>query len=110
VVTRSDLEERFALFCREHDIVPTATNVKVLGHEVDAFWPRERLIVELDGYAFHRHRAAFQSDRAKDAARQVAGYRSIRITDWRLEREPGAIAAEIRALLKPASLGGRAVS
>jgi very-short-patch-repair endonuclease len=100
VRTRSDLEERFAIFCRDYDFVPTETNVKILGHEVDAFWPRERLIVELDGYAYHGHRAAFEGDRTKDAARQVAGYRAIRITDWRLEREPQAIAAEIRSLLK----------
>jgi Transcriptional regulator, AbiEi antitoxin/Protein of unknown function (DUF559) len=110
VMARSDLEERFALFCREHDIVPTATNVEVLGHEVDAFWPRERVIVELDGYAFHHHHAAFEGDRAKDAARQVAGYRAIRITDWRLEREPTAVAEEIRALLDPAPAAGRAGS
>jgi very-short-patch-repair endonuclease len=109
VVTRSDLEERFALFCRERDIVPTVTNVKVLGHEVDAFWPRERVIVELDGYAFHRHRAAFEEDRSKDVARQVAGYRAIRITDRRLEREPDSVAAEIRALLGELP-GGRAVA
>ena len=108
VVTRSDLEERFALFCREHDIVPTATNVEVLGDEVDAFWPRERVIVELDGYAFHRHRAAFESDRSKDVARQVAGYRAIRVTDRRLEREPATVAAEIHALLDTPPMTERA--
>jgi predicted transcriptional regulator of viral defense system len=108
VVNRSDLEERFALFCREYGIVPTATNVEVLGDEVDAFWPRERVIVELDGYAFHRHRAVFESDRSKDIARQVAGYRAIRITDWRLEREPDTVAAEIRALLDTPPTTGRA--
>jgi hypothetical protein len=99
VIARSDLEERFALFCREYDIVPTATNVEVLGDEVDAFWPRERLIVELDGWAFHRHHAAFQGDRRKDVARQVAGYRAIRITDRRLKHERDTVAAEIRTLL-----------
>jgi very-short-patch-repair endonuclease len=99
VWTSSALEERFAFFCREHDLIPAATNVQVLGHEVDAFWPRERLIVELDGYAFHRHRAAFEADRLKDTARQAAGYRAIRITDRRLEREPDAVAREIRSLL-----------
>jgi hypothetical protein len=102
VISRTDLEERFALFCRDYDIVPAATNVEVLDHEVDAFWPRERVIIELDGYAFHRHRAAFEDDRSKDVARQVAGYKAIRITDRRLEREPDTVAAEIRALLKHA--------
>lgn len=99
VVAKSALEERFALFCRERDIVPGETNVEILGHEVDAFWPCERVIVELDGYAFHRHRVAFEEDRSKDAKRQVAGYRAIRITDRRLEREPDTVEAEIRALL-----------
>jgi very-short-patch-repair endonuclease len=110
VRTRSDLEERFALFCRDYNLVPAETNVEVLGHEVDAFWPRERVIVELDGYGFHRHRAAFESDRAKDAARQAAGYKSIRITDRRLEREPAAIAEEIRQLLNFSPKDGRAGS
>jgi hypothetical protein len=108
VWTRSDLEERFALFCRDYDLVPGATNIEVLGHEIDAFWPRERLVVELDGYSFHRHRAAFEADRAKDAALQAAGYRVIRVTDRRLEREPAAIAEEIRQLLSSSPKAGRA--
>ena len=81
----------------------------MLGDEVDAFWPRERVIVELDGYAFHHHRAAFETDRRKDVARQVAGFRAIRVTDRRLEREPAMVAGEIRALLKSAPASGRAV-
>jgi predicted transcriptional regulator of viral defense system len=99
VWTRSDLEERFAIFCREQGFPPNETNVEILGHEVDAFWPRERVIVELDGYAFHRHRTAFENDRAKDTARQVAGYKAIRVTDRRLRREPDVLAGEIRSLL-----------
>ena len=68
--------------------------------EVDALWARERLIVELDGFAFHHHRTAFERDRARDAALQAAGYRVIRLTHRRLEREPVAVAAEIRRLLR----------
>jgi hypothetical protein len=29
-------------------------NVIVAGFEVDAYWPRAKLVAELDGYAFHR--------------------------------------------------------
>jgi len=108
VWTRSDLEERFALFCKDNDLAPGATNSEVRGYEIDALWPRERLVVELDGYSFHRHRAAFEADRAKDAALQAAGYRVIRVTDRRLEREPAAIAKEIRQLLSSSPKGGRA--
>ena len=49
--------------------------------------PRQRLVVELDSWEFHRHRAAFERDRARDAALQAAGYRTIRITHRRLHEE-----------------------
>jgi very-short-patch-repair endonuclease len=77
-----------------------AFNCVVLDREVDAFWPRERLIVEMDGFAFHGHRAAFERDRVRDAALQVAGYRVLHLTWLRLEKEPTQIAGEIRSLLK----------
>jgi very-short-patch-repair endonuclease len=99
----SPLEESFALFCRERKLPPPAFNCSVLGHEVDALWPRERLIVELDGYEFHGHRSAFERDRLWDAALQVAGYKVLRPTWRRLEKEPTQIAGEIRSLLQ----GGR---
>ena len=96
---RSPLEDNFARFCRERRLTPPITNVLILGYEVDALWPDGRLIAELDGFAFHAHRAAFERDRARDAALLVAGYRVIRITHRRLLSEPDAIAAEIRQLL-----------
>lgn len=97
--TRSTLEDRFVAFCHDHDLPPPATNVVVLDFEVDALWPAQRLIAELDGFAFHRHRAAFERDRARDAALIVAGYRVIRITFRRLANEPNTVASEVRELL-----------
>jgi hypothetical protein len=99
---RSPLEDRFAAFCREHGIPPPVTNVLILGYEVDALWPRQRLIVELDGFAFHRHRAAFERDRARDAVLLVAGYHVIRVTHRRLLDEADELGAQIRELLKRA--------
>lgn len=106
--TRSRLEDRILTLCREHDLPMPATNVDVLGHEADAFWPRERLIVEADSVAFHSHRAAFERDRERDAARQVEGYRVIRLTHRRLEREPTKVADELRRLLDSGRRDGRA--
>jgi very-short-patch-repair endonuclease len=100
-VTRSPLEDRFAAFCRDQRLPEPATNVLLLGHEVDAYWPAAHLAVELDSVEFHMHRAAFERDRARDAALQAAGYRTVRITDRRLKREPDRIAAELRRLLVP---------
>ncbi len=97
--TRSDLEDRFQTLCREHQLPPAQTNVLVLDHEADAYWPDGKLVVEMDSWSFHRHRAAFEHDRARDAAMHAAGYRVIRITHRRLEREPEKVATEIRQLL-----------
>jgi very-short-patch-repair endonuclease len=97
--TRSPLEDRFATFCRDHRLPAPRTNVEVLGHEVDALWPAAKLVVEADSFEFHGHRAAFERDRARDAAMQAAGYRVIRLTHRRLEGDPAAVAAQLRELL-----------
>ena len=97
--TNSPLEDRFAAFCRAQRLPAPATNVLLLGHEVDAYWPSARLAVELDSVEFHMHRAAFERDRARDAALQAAGDRTVRITDRRLRQESGRVADELRHLL-----------
>jgi very-short-patch-repair endonuclease len=98
-VTRSPLEDRFLAFCRDHRLPTPATNILILGKEVDAYWPSNGLAVELDSFEFHRHRAAFERDRARDAAFLAAGYRVIRLTDRRLETEASEVAAQLRELL-----------
>jgi predicted transcriptional regulator of viral defense system len=96
---RSPLEIRFAEFLLAHDIRAPAQNVSVLGHEVDALWPEARLIVELDSWEHHGHRKAFERDRARDPKLLIAGYRTIRVTHRRLDRERNQLAVEIRQLL-----------
>jgi Protein of unknown function (DUF559) len=106
--TQSPLEDRVLELCREYEIPLPATGATVLGREVDAFWPAEKLMVESDSWKFHGHREAFERDRTRDAAMQAEGYRVIRLTDRRLKREPAIVADELRRLL--AQKGGRAVA
>ncbi|HXR29876.1 MAG TPA: DUF559 domain-containing protein [Solirubrobacterales bacterium] len=100
MITRSPLEDEFAAFCRAHELPSPAFNAIVLGFEIDALWAKERLAVELDSWSFHRHRAAFERDRARDAALQAAGYRTIRITHRRLNQDSATVEEELRALLQ----------
>jgi len=95
----SPLEDRFLAFCERQRLPMPATNVLVLGDEVDALWPAARLIAELDSWEYHRHRAAFHNDRARDSAHLVAGYRTIRITHHRLDTEPQTLLTELNQLL-----------
>jgi hypothetical protein len=97
--TRSPLEDRFLNFCRDRGIPTPVTNTMVLGYEIDALWPSARLIVELDSWEHHSHRAAFERDRARDPLLLLAGYRTIRVTDRRLRNEQDRLEHEIRTLL-----------
>jgi len=96
---RSPLEIRFPAFLRAHRLPAPVQNVHVLGHEVDALWPGAKLVVELDSWEHHGHRAAFERDRARDPKLLIAGYRTVRITHRRLDREPHQMATEIHQLL-----------
>ena len=49
--------------------------------------------------SIHGTRTAFEADRIRDAELTVAGWRVVRITWRRLEREPRAVAAQLARLL-----------
>ena len=100
--TRSELERMFNRLCRVADLPPPHLNVLVEGFEVDAVWPARRLIVEVDSWEFHKTRAAFERDRVRDAALQVAGYRVVRVTYRQLRDRPKAVAGTVRRLLRAA--------
>ena len=99
---QSELEASFRELIRGSDLPDYEANVMVEGEVVDVLWRKERVIVELDGYAFHKSRAQFEADRRRDAKLMVAGYRVLRLTQRRLQNEPEAVLAEIRALLSAA--------
>jgi very-short-patch-repair endonuclease len=104
VRTRSELEERFLAFLDAEGLPRPEVNARLETpagwFEVDCVWRRERVIVELDGYASHGTLAAFERDRARDRALQAAGWRVIRIMWRHLHEHPGLVAAELRALLR----------
>ncbi len=98
-VTRSELEERFLELCAEQGLPRPEMNAVVAGFEVDAYWPRAKLVAELDGYAFHRSPEAFERDRSRDVALTLAGFRVIRLT-WRsVTADADRTGAAIRRLL-----------
>jgi hypothetical protein len=70
---REELERRFARLVQEAGLSRPLFNTLVEGYEVDAYWPDAKLIVELDGYEFHRTRKSFEADRQRDATLLLAG-------------------------------------
>lgn len=102
-LARSELELRFRRFLSAHGLDRPRANHRIevgpRAFEVDFSWPAQRLIVELDGHAFHRGRQAFESDRDRDRVLQAAGWRVVRITWRQLHDEPTLIARDLRQLL-----------
>jgi hypothetical protein len=94
--TNSGWERDLLDFCDEFGIPRPELNVIVAGFEVDALWGSVKLVIELDSWAHHRGRTAFENDRAKIATLQLAGYVVLPLTWRRLEREPEVVAAMIR--------------
>jgi very-short-patch-repair endonuclease len=97
--TRSEGERRLKRLCEQAGLPLPRMNARVAGYEVDAFWPAQRLVVEIDGWRYHGTRKRFEDDRRKDAALQVAGYRVLRITYRRLCEEAMKVAAELAVML-----------
>lgn len=47
---------------------------------VDLAWPQQRLLVEVDGFAFHSDRVAYRRDREKMNDLERLGWRVLRVT------------------------------
>jgi very-short-patch-repair endonuclease len=96
--TRSELERRFLRLCRSHGLPAPEVNTRIGRFEVDFLWPDRRVIVETDGYRYHRGRVAFEDDRARDLALRALGYDVVRLTHRQLMDEPAAVASVLRSL------------
>jgi very-short-patch-repair endonuclease len=102
-LTRSEAEERLLALVRQAGLPAPECNVRIAGHEVDFLWRASRLIVEVDGYAFHGSRDAFERDRRRDAELQAVGLTVVRLTWRRLVHEPEAVVALLARRIAPAS-------
>ena len=98
-LTRSPLEDRFLAIVQRHGLPRPQVNHQVAGYQVDFYWPHAKLVVELDGFAAHGTRRAFQSDRERDRRLTLAGLTPIRLTAQDLRNER-ALADELRSLVR----------
>jgi very-short-patch-repair endonuclease len=95
--TRSKLERAFKRFAKKYELPPYRLNVWLHGYEVDVVFDAEKLIVELDGWIFHRGRRSHDENRERDTHLKDHGFDTIRITSKRLgERE----AARLHRILR----------
>ncbi len=100
-VTRSEMEERFLRLCDEHGLRRPNVNTRIEGFEVDFAWRDAGLIVEVDGYRYHRSPTAFEDDRERDVILAVAGWQVLRFTWTQLTERSAWVARAVSKRLAP---------
>jgi very-short-patch-repair endonuclease len=98
--TRSDLELAFLRLCRRHRLPPPEVNVGIGPYLVDFLWRDRRLVVETDGYRYHRGRIAFEDDRARDLDLRGRGFELLRVGEKQVDEEPERVAEVLVAALR----------
>lgn len=103
----SEAERLLHRILREAGIRGWAGNVVIdcAGHSypVDVVFERARLIIEVDGYAYHRaeNRDQFHRDRRKWTELTVAGWTVLHLTWDHLVYEPAWVVDRVRRALRP---------
>lgn len=94
-MTRSAAEEllRSLLFAAGEP--PPNMNHWVEGREVDAYWPRERLVVEVQSKQWHSGEGALEDDTEKAALFAALGYVHLPVTATQLTRRPAMVTGRI---------------
>jgi len=97
--TRSGWEDDFPAFCAAHDLPAPVMGVPLFGYVVDALFPAERVIVELDSWDFHKGKIPFEADRDRDADALAHGYVTVRMTWERIDERPVREARRLHTIL-----------
>jgi very-short-patch-repair endonuclease/predicted transcriptional regulator of viral defense system len=98
--TRSDLESEFLALCRRHRLPAPEVNVRVGPHLVDFLWRGSKVVVETDGYEYHRGRQAFQDDRGRGLDLRLRGFQVIQLAEKQVDEEPRWVAEAVAAALR----------
>ena len=96
--TRSELERRFRTLVLEAGLPEPHWNVFVEGFWADAFWPRSRVVVELDG-GHHRTASKQDSDTRRNAVLTAARYIPLRYTWAQVTTDRAHVLRTLRAVL-----------
>jgi hypothetical protein len=98
--TRSGWEDDFPAWCDRHGLPEPIMDTFVAGHEVDALFPHEKVIVELDSWDFHWSKQSFEDDRDRDADTAAAGHITVRITGERMAKNERCEADRLHRILE----------
>jgi very-short-patch-repair endonuclease len=92
---RSQAERILIQLLRSAKITGWKANYPVAGYKVDVGFPKQKVAVEVDGFAFHSSSEDFHQDRRRQNAIALAGWQVLRFTWLDLTESPDRVIAEI---------------
>jgi hypothetical protein len=101
VLTRSELERRALRLLRRAGLPLPEVNVRLHGHERDLLWRDARLVVELDGRAYHDP----ERDTRRDADLLARGYATLRFTWRQVVNDPEWVTDRLATVLDDRAAG-----
>jgi hypothetical protein len=99
---RAGWEDEFPAFCAKHGLPAPIMGQPFRGYILDALFPAEKVIVELDGWDFHKGKIAFEDDRERDAEMLAHSHVTVRMTWDRIHERPRREARRLRKILDQA--------
>jgi very-short-patch-repair endonuclease len=93
---RSEAERLLVKLLRDNGITGWKANYPVGGYKVDVGFPKQKVAIETDGWAFHSSQEDFQKDRERQNKIALLGWKVLRFTWLDLTDYPQRVMAEIR--------------
>lgn len=97
---RSEAERLLVRLLRAAGITGWRTNYPLAGYKIDVAFPRQKVAIEVDGFAFHSDAEDFHADRKRQNAIALLGWQVLRFTWLDLTEYPDRVIAEIRLAIR----------
>jgi len=94
-----ELERLFRPLAAAAGLPVPLTKVDVNEFEVDFFWPDLGLVVETDGWRYHRTPSAQTRDALRFQRHTAAGLTPLRFSHWQIAREPAYVRRILRMVV-----------
>ena len=99
-LTDTGLERKFLAIVRSANLSIPQTQAMVSGYRVDFHWPDLGLVVEVDGWRYHRTPGEQATDQRRDQAHARGGLTTLRFSEDQIRYEPRTVQRTLTAVFR----------
>lgn len=99
-LTDTGLERKLLALARVAGLPAPETQAWVNGYRVDFYWPGLGLVVEADGWRYHRTPGEQATDHRRDQAHAAAGLTTLRFPEEQIRHAPAEVSRRLGAIAR----------